>query len=252
VAGVTQVRLGELAELQARIGYSFRRLDFLERALTHRSFAHERADSSGKDIVPQDYESLEFLGDSVVGLVISEHLFSTYPKLSEGELSSAKSFLVSASHLAVLSRELGLGAFLKLSHGEEKTGGRGKQAILADLFESLTAAIYLDGGLQAAQRFLLEQFESTLQEMAGDGLDWKDHKSRLQEELHRMGMPEPTYHVVTETGPPHRREFGVAVRVGHQCLAEATGSSKKEAQQRAARLALERLAERQAVEPRAD
>jgi len=144
--------LKDLQELQRRLDYSFKDTVLLERALTHSSFAYERR-SGIEGAVSEDYESMEFLGDTILGFLISEHLFLSQPSRSEGELSKIRSFLVSANHLASLSQELDLGAFLRLGHGEEKTGGREKKALLADLFESLIAAIYLDGGFEPTRRF---------------------------------------------------------------------------------------------------
>jgi ribonuclease III len=234
-------RVKQLRKLELRLGYSFQKPILLEAALTHRSFAYEQQVADGDKKLPRDYESLEFLGDSVLGLVIAEYLFINFPTLPEGELSKMKSYLVSTNHLAKLSLDLGLGDFLLLSYGEEKTGGRNKRAILADLFESLTAAIYVDGGLDAARRFLLDRFSAPLAQLARQDLDFRDYKSRLQETVHRLGFAEPGYTVVEEAGPPHRREFRVEVRIDGRCLAAGDGRSKKEAQQKAARLALEQL-----------
>lgn len=232
--------LRDLRELQRRLDYSFKDPALLERALTHSSFAYEmRSGLEGE--VSQDYESMEFLGDTILGFLISEHLFLNHPSLSEGELSKIRSFLVSANHLASLSQELDLGAFLKLGHGEEKTGGRKKKALLADLFESLIAAIYLDGGFEPTRRFIFSRFSSRLEEIAEEQLDFQDRKSLLQEELHARGFTEPTYQVVEELGPDHSKKFVVEVHIEDKLLAQASGKSKKEAQQRAAGKALEGL-----------
>jgi len=236
----------QLRALEARLSYEFHDRTLLNAALTHRSFVHEQHLSDEEKAAIRDYESLEFLGDAVLGLIISEHLFRSYPSLSEGELSKMKSFLVSTTHLAKVSRNLGLGDFMRLSHGEEKTGGRSKRAILADLIESLTAALFLDGGLEAARKFILGQFDVSLKQLAEEQLEFRDNKSQLQERLHKLGFGEPEYSVVSEVGPPHRREFVVRVAVDGRSLADGEGRSKKEAQQSAARIALERLAE---IEP---
>ncbi len=232
--------LKDLQELQRRLDYSFKDPALLERALTHSSFAYEmRSGLEGE--VSGDYESMEFLGDTILGFLISEHLFLNHPSRSEGELSKIRSFLVSANHLASLSQELDLGAFLKLGHGEEKTGGRKKKALLADLFESLIAAIYLDGGFEPTRRFVFSRFSSQLEEIAEEQLDFQDRKSLLQEELHARGFTEPTYQVVEELGPDHSKQFVVEVHIEDKLLAQASGKSKKEAQQRAAAKALEGL-----------
>lgn len=236
-------RMEKLRELQDRLSYSFHDPALLNAALTHRSFLHEQHLSEEEKAQIQDYEALEFLGDSVLGLIISEYLYRSYPAHSEGELSKMKSFLVSTAHLYKLSKDLGLGEFMRLSHGEEKTGGRGKRAILADLVESLTAALYLDAGLERARHFLLTQFDASLTRLAEKDLEFRDNKSQLQERLHQLGFGEPEYSVLDEAGPPHRREFRVAVSVDGRSLASAVGRSKKEAQQNAARLALRQLSE---------
>ncbi len=233
----------ELQRLQAQIGYSFKTPELLECALIHRSFAYERHVDGSSPAVREDYECLEFLGDAILGFVVSEHLYRRFPMLSEGDLSKLKSFLVSTNHLAALSRALGLGDFLRLSYGEEKTGGRNKKAILADLFESLTAAVYLDSGWTKARAFVLEQFKNAFAQVTTHTLDVRDYKSNLQERLHTLGRSEPQYVVVDEAGPAHRRQFIVEVRVAGNKLAAGEGKSKKEAQQKAARQALESLEE---------
>ena len=232
--------LKNLQELQRRLGYSFKDTVLLERALTHSSFAYERR-SGLEGEGSEDYESMEFLGDTILGFLISEHLFLNHPSRSEGELSKIRSFLVSAKLLASLSQELDLGAFLRLGHGEEKTGGRKKRALLADLFESLIAAIYLDGGFEPTRRFVFSRFSSRLEEIAQEQLDFQDSKSLLQEQLHARGFTEPTYRVVEELGPDHSKKFSVEVHIEDKLLAKASGRSKKEAQQKAAGKALEGL-----------
>ena len=221
--------------LERRLGHRFRRIRILERALTHRSFAHE-AGTPG-----QHYESLEFLGDSVLELIISESLYLANPDRSEGELSKTRSFLVSKSELANLSRRLGLGKHLRLSRNEEKTGGRNRKTILADAFESVIAAIYLDGGLEASRSFILKQFRDHLKQDARDELELGNYKSRLQERLHALGATEPHYHMIRESGPHHSRTFLIEVRGLNRALAQAQGTSKKRAEQKAARLALVEL-----------
>ncbi len=233
----------QLDELEKHLGYSFRDRSLLERALTHRSFLHDkRADAAA------DYEALEFLGDSILGFVISEYLFATYPSLSEGKLTKIKAFLVSRKQLYSLSSRLGAGNYLRLSYGEEKTGGRGKRTILADLFESLVAAIYLDGGLEEARNFVLSQLQSRFEEIDPADLDLADYKSALQERLHALGSVGPAYQVLTAEGPQHRRQFTVAVKALGKLLARGTGGSKKEAEQAAAQKALEWVEEESAGE----
>ena len=230
----------ELRLLEKKIGYTFRNADLLEQALTHSSFSNEAKGHSPED-TPQDYEGLEFLGDAILGFLISEHLFRTLPSRTEGELSKIRSFLVSTNHLASLSQELDLGAFLRVGCGEEKTGGRYKKAILADLFESLMAAIYLDGGWEPTRQFLFSRFKEPLEDITNQTRNFQDPKSRLQEELHRRSLKEPTYRVVEETGPDHSKSFVVGVCSQDQVLAQAGGKSKKEAEQKAAERALQVL-----------
>lgn len=236
-------RLSELYKLEKSLGYSFKDRTLLDRSLTHRSFVHRPGVFSPDEQISQDYESLEFLGDSILGFIISEFLFRNYPAHPEGVLSRIKSFLVSREQLCLLSQELELGQFILLSYGEEKTGGRRKKAILADLFESLIAAIYLDGGVGPARQFILSRFRPHLREISREKLDFGDYKSALQEKLHLLGLSEPHYLVVDESGPDHRKEFLVEVRVKDKSLARASGKSKKEAQQGAAQIAIETLPE---------
>ncbi len=232
----------DLQELETRLGYSFTDRRLLDRALTHTSFTYEnKSESTGE--ASQDYEALEFLGDAILGFLISDYLFKAHSSHTEGELSKIRSFLVSANQLASLSRELDLGAFLRLGHGEEKTGGRQKKALLADLFESLIAAIFLDGGLEPTRRFVLSQFRSRLDNIREEELDFQDRKSLLQERLHARGLSEPDYCVIDELGPDHEKEFVVEVYIQDKFLARAKGRSKKEAQQGAADKALGRLDE---------
>lgn len=228
-----------LAELESRLGHYFKDPRLLDQALTHKSFSHEAGDPSRKAI--PHYESLEFLGDSVLGFVVSDFLYSTDPNLTEGELTKIRAQLVSASQLAALSTELELGKYLRLSKGEEKTGGREKRAILADLFESLVAAIYLDAGLEVVRSFIEAQLQPQTELLARGELELHDSKSTLQEELHRRGLPSPQYEVISETGPDHEKTFFVGVTVHGQLLGEGEGRSKKKAERRAARRAIEQM-----------
>ncbi len=237
-AQVGKVR-DDLQSLQTTLGYQFRDEGLLEHALTHRSRAHE--DSSGG---VRDNESLEFLGDAVLGLVISDRLFRECPDYDEGEKSKAKARLVSAATLARLGEQLGLGDYLLLGRGEEKTGGRRKPSLIADGFEAVVAAIYLDGGITAADAFIERQFRSALDDVrAGRTVTGgaADHKSALQEWLQAHGRPLPDYHLAGVKGPDHQKVFTVEVRVGSQAVGTADGRSKKEAEQKAASRALEAL-----------
>jgi ribonuclease-3 len=226
----------ELEPLEKRISYRFRDRGLLEHALTHRSRVHE--DASGGVF---DNESMEFLGDSVLGFVIADMLFREFPQHNEGQKSKLKASIVSAASLARLAERLGLGEFLILGRGEEKTGGRRKHAIIADCYEALIAAIYLDGGIVPAQGFIQRQFRELIEEARRGGVHagfTEDYKSALQEWLQRAGRGLPTYRLVAELGPPHHRRFSVEIVVDGQVLAAAEGKSKKDAAQSAAREAL--------------
>lgn len=229
----------ELEPLEQRIAYRFRDRGLLEHALTHRSRVHE--DASGGVF---DNESMEFLGDSVLGFVIADMLFREFPQHNEGQKSKLKASLVSAASLARLGEALDLGSFLILGRGEEKTGGRRKAAIISDCYEALIAAIYLDGGIEPARAFIERQFAELIDEAKRTGAaaaftdDWK---SALQEWLQSHGHGLPAYRLAGEIGPDHRKQFVVEVMVGGESVARAEGRSKKEAAQAAARAALERL-----------
>jgi ribonuclease III len=228
-----------LGPLEARIGHQFEDLGLLEHALTHRSRAHE--DASGGVI---DNESMEFLGDAVLGFVIADMLFMRFPTHSEGYKSKVKAGIVSAASLARLADEIDLGAFMLLGRGEEKTGGRRKHAILADGFEALIAAVYLDGGIDAARDFIVGRFGPLIDaggDHAADATFTDDWKSALQESLQASGLGLPNYRLASAEGPDHRKRFEVEVLVGGEVFGRATGRAKKEAEQLAAREAVTRL-----------
>jgi len=222
--------------LEHRLGYRFRDRGLLEHALTHKSKAHE--DPSGG---VADNESLEFLGDAVLGLVVSDALFRSFPSYSEGQKSKIKANVVSTASLAEMAELLGLGDHMILGRGEEKTGGRYKQALLADTCEALIAAIYLDGGLEPVRQFLMRELSSHIEDARQPEYFGRDHKSRLQERLQRMGRPLPSYRITSELGPDHHKLFYVAVVVGDAVLAQGAGRTKKEAEQEGARLALQEI-----------
>ena len=226
----------EFDALESRIGYKFRDRGLLEHALTHKSKAHE--DPSGG---VADNESLEFLGDAVLGLVVADALFHSFPTYSEGQKSKIKANLVSTAHLAELAELLGLGGHMILGRGEEKTGGRRKQALLADTCEALIAAIYLDGGLEPARQFLVRELSPGIEDARQPQYFGRDHKSRLQERLQALGRPLPSYRVSGEVGPDHRKLFHVEVYVGDDPIAQGVGRTKKDAEQEAARLGLEEI-----------
>lgn len=225
--------------LEDRIGYHFRDLGLLEHALTHRSRAHE--DASGGVV---DNESLEFLGDAVLGFVVADMLFQRFPTHSEGYKSKIKASIVSTVSLARLAAGIDLGRYVLLGRGEEKTGGRAKNAILADSFEALLAAIYLDGGIDAARAFIVSCF-GPLIDSGGDRVAeasfTEDWKSELQEYLQAGGRGRPDYQLTAVEGPDHRRLFNVDVMVGGASVGHAQGRSKKDAEQQAAKAALAHL-----------
>lgn len=227
----------EFEAFQHAVGYRFRDRGLLEHALTHTSRANE--DLSGG---VRDNESLEFLGDAVLGFVIADLLFREFPAFDEGQKSKAKAALVSTQTLAQLAEHLTLGEHLLLGRGEEKTGGRRKQALLADGYEALIASIYLDGGVEQARAFIVREFEPLVAELRAHGVAGpSDYKSSLQELLQSRQLPLPEYRLAGAMGPDHRKQFEVEVLVAGDAVARATGLSKKEAEQEAARLALEKL-----------
>lgn len=223
-----------LSELEQKIGYSFRSRALLDRALTHRSFANERV---GENC--QHNEALEFLGDSVLGFVVSAWLLERFPDLSEGKLSKMKAYLVSESRLVEIAEALDLGSYILLNRGEEKTGGRRKRALLADAYEALIGVIYVDGGITVAERFLRRELRQKLMGIDPASMIGADYKSALQEKLQAAGGPGPDYAVVEVQGPDHRRIFRVELRIKGRAIATGEGHTIKLAQQEAARSALE-------------
>jgi ribonuclease-3 len=237
VSGGRVIRLrDEFDTLQQAIGYRFRDIGLLEHAMTHTSRANE--DVSGGVL---DNESLEFLGDAVLGFVIADQLFRDFPAFDEGQKSKTKASLVSTAALAQQAERLGLGDHLLLGRGEEKTGGRRKQALLADGYEALIAAIYLDGGIEQVHAFITREFGPLLDDVRRHGLAGRDYKSSLQEYLQSHDYALPEYRIAGTVGPDHRKLFQVEVVVRGEAIAAATGPSKKEAEQEAARAALEKL-----------
>src|SRR6185437_11587934 len=226
-----------LEELEQVLGYHFREPALLHRALTHRSALPRR----GSDGAHVHNEQFEYLGDAVLGLVTSEHLFREFPQWTEGQLSKGRARLVNASSLYSVVRRLGIGRFLRIGRGEEKTGGRDKPALLADAFEAIVAAVYLDGGLQQAREFVNSVLLQSAIKAEGARLECSDHKSTLQELLQARGLPAGRYDVVREAGPDHQKTFWVEVRVPGLVTATGSGSNKKEAEQAAAEQAIQRL-----------
>jgi len=218
--------------LLERLGYVFETPSLFDLALSHRSWCAENA---GHD----SNERLEFLGDAVLSIVVTEHLYAAYPDLPEGELAKARAAVVSATSLAEVATELGLGEVLRLGKGEHRSGGRRKRSILADGLEAIFGAVYLDGGLDAARVLVLELVAPRLVD-ATAGPGGNDHKTRLQELAARAFDETPVY-VLTESGPDHDKRFSATVRLDGAIRGEGVGRSKKEAEQAAARAAWDRL-----------
>jgi len=231
--------------LENGTAYRFRDREILRRALTHSSHVHEKPAAENGDGL-RDNEQLEFLGDAVLGFLISEALVARNPGQPEGRLSKAKAHLVSATHLFEVAQKLELGKYLQLGRGEEMSGGRMKRTLLVDALEALIAAVYLDGGIEAARTFVyqfvigeglaeLDQAEENLPEQI------VDFKSALQELAQARKLPQPRYVIVKETGPEHSKTFTVEVRVGRDWVSQADGLTKKSAAQQAAREIYEKL-----------
>ncbi len=233
------------AALEERLGHKFSNPELLDRALTHSSAIPELR-GTGTDVPADlaylsDNERLEFLGDAVLELLASEYLLAAFPGWTEGQLSKSRARIVNASSLELAGRRLRLGEHLRLGRGEEKTGGREKQTLLADAFEAVVAAVYLDAGLHAARELLQRiLFEQALEER-GERIAESDRKSALQEFLQGRGQAPAEYRLAGESGPDHQKTFEIEVWVNGECLARGTGSTKKEAEQQAARSALEQL-----------
>ncbi len=229
----------DVGTFEAAIGHVFVNRDLLIRALTHTSHAYEKGHEPF-----DDNEQLEFLGDSVLGFLISESLLKRYPAYREGRLSILKNYLVSASHLHDVAQRLGLGEFLLLGRGEELSGGRVKKGLLADAIEALIAAIYLDAGIDEARRFVTRHILGSEEELGlAPDAPFTNFKGALQEIARSLNLPTPRYVVIGEHGPAHARTFIVEVRVGTEFSAQAEGESKKSAGQKAAQLVLSRLME---------
>ncbi len=218
----------DFERLERLLGYRFIRQELLEQALTHRSHANDNR--SGVD-----NEKLEFLGDAVLDLIVGHLLMDEYPSMSEGELSVTRAQVVSEAGLSELAADLGLGEFLRLGRGEERTGGRQKPSLLADAFEAVVAAVYLDGGFDAARALVRRLLARSL--AAIDSTGFHDFKTRLQESAQAKLKATPEYRVVGEAGPDHDKTFEIAVFIKDREWARSTGKSKKEAEQRAAAMA---------------
>lgn len=257
-AAVTQVApLASIEELEQLVGHRFKRREVLTLALTHRSYVYDAVGSSAEEDradPSHDNEQLEFMGDAALGLLAAEALCRRFPTSREGELTRLRASVVSRTHLGKVGARLGLGRFMLLGHTAEKNQGRTNAALFANTVEAIIAALYLDGGIEVARRFVEDQVLDgalpELEESLGTGARFSgsvgDHKSALQELLQATGMGRPQYRLLSESGPEHRRIFHVEVRMEgdesrNGALADAKGSTKKQAQQEAARLAFEKM-----------
>jgi ribonuclease-3 len=218
-------------ELEHKLGVAFRHPHLLEQARTHCSWVNEHR---GQGLISN--ERLEFLGDSVLGVVVSQWLFESFPDVEEGELSRLRAQIVEAPACASYAKDLGLEPFLLLGKGEKRNIGRGRDSVLADFFEAVVGALFLDGGFEAARNFLLGPCLPLLE--ARQGSPETNYKALLQDLVQRKTQQTPQYITLTEEGPPHARRFVVSVEVDGQGLAQGEGSSKREAQQQAAKHAL--------------
>jgi ribonuclease III len=227
-----------VAGLEERLGYKFSNPELLIRALTHRS---SLSDKTGRMPDADDNEQLEFLGDAVLGFVVSEALFRRFPNAREGQLSQWKSHLVSAVYLQTHARALELGEYLFLGKGEERNGGRDRGAMLANALEAVIAAMLLDGGIQTACAFIERTVLAELDGLDDEHVELLNHKSVLQERTQAMGLPVPRYTTVSSSGPQHAKIFTVEVRIGDAMTMRAVGKSKKLASQHAAQEMLRAL-----------
>ncbi len=230
--------LSEIAALEAALGYEFRNREPLLRALTHKSRAYEQP-TPGDDHA--DNEQLEFLGDAVLGFVVSDILLKNFPSYREGQLTKLRAQLVSEAHLHEVAQTLHLGDYLLLGRGEEMSGGRAKKALLADAVEAVIAALYLDGGIEQARRFIERCVVGDVSELLTMVPGVTDYKSALQQVAQGLRLPMPRYTIVDSDGPEHAKTFTVEARVGTDFVGRADGPSKKVASQRAARIILDQL-----------
>ena len=229
-----------LREFEERIGYEFRDKSLLIRALRHRSYLYHGSEPCSKELASQANERLEFLGDAVLGLATTHYLFNNYPDQPEGELTKRKSVLVSKSVLARRAIAIGLDNCLLLSDMEDSAGGRRRRSILGDGFEALLGAIYLDGGMEPVERFLIQELFNHTHELTHDAT-YTNYKSLLLEYVQAEGSPPPEYRLRSQEGPDHQKVFTVDALVGEEVLGHGQGRSKKDAQQSAAKEAYERL-----------
>lgn len=220
-----------MEQLEKNLKYTFKNKELLSNALTHSSYANEKKGGAKSN------ERLEFLGDSVLSIIVSEHIYNNFPNLPEGQLTRIRASLVCEKTLCSFSRQLEIGDFLLLGKGEKANGGASRPSILADAFEAVLAAIYLDGGIEPAKRHVLRFVQSELAHLEND--NFKDYKTELQEIIQRNPEEKLTYVLIGESGPDHDKCFTVQVHLNSNVIGEGSGHSKKNAEQAAAKKALE-------------
>lgn len=244
------MKSAEITALEDALGHRFQRRNLIEQALTHSSQAREVESLTGGTVSSGDNELLEFLGDAVLGMVTSEALFHRFPGFREGHLSKLRAHLVGQRHLLQVAERLQIGSYLRLGRGEEKSGGRGKATLLVDALEAILAALYLDGGWLVARDFIVRTIvepELARMNLETTAMPVMDFKSALQERLQATARKQPVYTLVKEEGPEHRKTFTVEVKLAgvekEEFVVRAQGTTKKRAEQEAARQVLDLLAE---------
>lgn len=240
---MTDERFSQLRDFQQTLAYNFNDINLLDNALIHRSFVNENPALSYKD-----NERLEFLGDAVIGLCISDMVIKKFPEYAEGQLSKLRAYIVNEQSLAVLARKLNIGDYILLGKGEESSGGRTKTSILSNAFEAVMASIYCDSGFEKAYKFLENLFDPLIEE-GTKSLVYKDYKTALQEICQNRYKETPKYTVIREFGPDHDKVFEIGLNVAGMITATGVGKSKKEAEQRAAQKALEIITSSQNSQP---
>jgi len=231
-------RKEKLEEIQKKINYFFKDIELLNISLTHSSYSNEN-----KMRANENNERLEFLGDAIIGLVVSEYLYNRFKEFPEGEMTKKRAAIVCESSLAFAARKINLGDYILLGKGEEATGGRNRDSILADAFEALAGAIFIDGGLNSTRNYLLGMFEEEVIYAISKGNLFIDYKTELQEVLQKKGKPKIEYNVEKEVGPDHNKKFYMNVIVENKIIGSGMGRNKKEAEQMAAKQALIRIGE---------
>jgi ribonuclease-3 len=232
---ITSDEKKQLKRFEGLLGISFKKREHLKRALMHKSYANEN-----KFEYTDQNERYEYLGDAVLELAISQILFATFPKHTEGELSKLRAAIVNEEQLANMAREIKIGEFMYLGKGEDRTGGRDKPSLLSDAYEAVLGAIFLDRGFDKAMKVIKKKFEGIVKKVGGVGYV-SDFKTRLQEVVQSKYHTIPRYRLVRESGPDHSKTFEVQLFIGHDKISEGRGASKKAAEQDSARLALEAL-----------